>query len=319
MKQRKWMICTTLAIGLLLPSLLLAGNKTAQVKGVVTDENDQPLSGVLIEVVDSNGSGDVVAKATTDDEGKYSVVINDATRAYTYKLTKDGYVPFSTDELKVKTATTSEYNFQLPSLASRKVRNPDGSYNMSEEALPVFNEGVNAIQAGDFTTATEKFKKVVELDPSVVPAYSILGGIYLKDSKAQDALDMAEKALAIEPDNPKALLVQMKAFEMLGDKDKAEAARESYLKAVPEEATKQLLKEAEQSYNAGKMVEAKETLEKVMAQEPDNARGNYLLGLVLVNQGDNAGAKEHLQKFVQLAPDDPDADAARQMLEYLNK
>jgi Tfp pilus assembly protein PilF len=318
MKQTKWLLVIALAIGLAMPAAIWAGSKTAQVTGVVTDENDQPLSGVTIDVVDSNGDGQVVASATTDEEGKYSIVLNDATRSYAYKLSKDGYVPFRTD-LKVPTAKTSAYNFQLPSLASRKSRNPDGSYNMSEDALPVFNEGVNAIKAGDFDTAAEKFEKVVELDPSVVPAYSILGGIYLKDGKAQEALDMADKALAIEPENEKALLVRVKGYEMLGDSDKADEARAAYLKAVPAEATKQLLKEAEADYNAGNMSQARETLEKLVAQDPDNPRANYLFGLVLVNQGDNAAAKEHLQKFVQLAPDDPDASTAQQMIDYLNK
>jgi len=318
MKQTKWILAIAAMLAITLPAALWAGNKTAQVTGVVTDENDQPLSGVKIDVVDTSGDGDIVATTTTDDEGKYSLVLNDATRSYTYRLTKEGYVPFST-ELKVPTAKTSEYNYQLPSLASRQARNPDGSYNMSEEALPVFNEGVNAIKAGDFATAEEKFQKVVELDPSVVPAYSILGGIYLKDRKAQEALDMADKALAIEPENEKALLVRMKAYEMLGDAEKLNEARAAYLKAVPAEAAKQLLSEAENDYNGGKMAEAKDALEKVMAQDPDNPRANYLLGLVLVNQGDNAEAKKHLEKFVKLAPDDPDASTAQQMIDYLNK
>ena len=41
-----------------------------------------------------------------------------------------------------------------------------------------------------------------------------------------------------------------------------------------------------------------------------------MLGLVYVNTGDSAKAKEHLQKFIDLAPDDPEVATAKQMLDY---
>ena len=42
-----------------------------------------------------------------------------------------------------------------------------------------------------------------------------------------------------------------------------------------------------------------------------------MLGLVYSNAGESAKAKEFLTKFVKLAPNDPDASAAKEMLEYL--
>jgi Tfp pilus assembly protein PilF len=42
-----------------------------------------------------------------------------------------------------------------------------------------------------------------------------------------------------------------------------------------------------------------------------------MLGLCYVNSGDNAKAKEHFSRFLELAPDDPDAGTAAEMVQYL--
>jgi Flp pilus assembly protein TadD len=54
-----------------------------------------------------------------------------------------------------------------------------------------------------------------------------------------------------------------------------------------------------------------------VAADPDLAGAHDTLGLALVNQGDNAGALRHLQRFLDLEPDHSDSEAARQMVEYL--
>ena len=49
---------------------------------------------------------------------------------------------------------------------------------------------------------------------------------------------------------------------------------------------------------------------------PDHAKANYLLGIALVGE-DPAKAKGLLEKFIALAPNDPDAATAKEMLQYL--
>jgi Flp pilus assembly protein TadD len=70
-------------------------------------------------------------------------------------------------------------------------------------------------------------------------------------------------------------------------------------------------------YNGNRIPEAAKVLEGVLQTDPKNARAHYMLGLCYTNTGDLARAKEHLETFLQLAPNDPEAQSARQMLAEL--
>jgi thioredoxin-like negative regulator of GroEL len=70
-------------------------------------------------------------------------------------------------------------------------------------------------------------------------------------------------------------------------------------------------------YNEGKTGEALPQFERAVAADPQLAKARYLLALCYVNAGQPARAKAELEAFLELAPDDPDAPAAREMLGYL--
>ncbi len=44
-----------------------------------------------------------------------------------------------------------------------------------------------------------------------------------------------------------------------------------------------------------------------------------MLGLCYVGEDNKEKAKEHLGKFLELAPNDPDAGTAQEMLKYLSQ
>ena len=72
------------------------------------------------------------------------------------------------------------------------------------------------------------------------------------------------------------------------------------------------------AYNANDNEKTKERFGKVLEVDPTNAQAHYLLGLVYLGEGDKAKTRDNLERFLELAPDDPDADAARDILEYLD-
>jgi len=71
------------------------------------------------------------------------------------------------------------------------------------------------------------------------------------------------------------------------------------------------------SFNAGNMEQAKDMFERILEIQPDHARAHYHLGLCYVSLGDTARGKELLTRFVELAPQDPDAAVAREMIATL--
>ena len=51
--------------------------------------------------------------------------------------------------------------------------------------------------------------------------------------------------------------------------------------------------------------------------DASQAKAHYFLGLDHLSKGNNAEAKTSLETFIRLAPDDPDAATAGEMLSYI--
>ena len=78
-----------------------------------------------------------------------------------------------------------------------------------------------------------------------------------------------------------------------------------------------LYKQGVAVFNAGQIDDARALFDRVLELDPDHAHSHYMLGMCFVNTGDNAQALEHLEKFLELDPENPDAATAREMVNYL--
>ena len=127
---------------------------------------------------------------------------------------------------------------------------------------------------------------------------------------------MAEKVLELDSDNVNALKIRYDARRGLGDEDGARHALGALVEADPGWAATDLFNHAVDLYNSDEMQGAAAALARVVEANPADAKARYLLGMASYNLGDMTAAKEHLHAFVELAPDDPDAAVAREMLKY---
>lgn len=186
-----------------------------------------------------------------------------------------------------------------------------------DTAARVYNLGVAALRAGELGTAAERFEKALELEPGLMPALSALAGVHVQRGEWEAALEMADRMLEREPDNPRALLVRYDAFTRLGDEAKAQAAFETLQGLDPASAAEAFFRQGETLFDQGNAAAAAEAFRKVVDSQPDHAMGHYRLGLALASSGDLEGAKEHLARFLELAPEHPEAPTAREMLEAL--
>ena len=188
--------------------------------------------------------------------------------------------------------------------------------DLSDVAARVYNEAVEAYNAGDAAEALSKFLQVIDLDPDLVSAYVVLGSLYLQQDAAAQALSMAKEALAREPDNVQAYKVQYDAARQLGDMAAADAALDGLVDVDPEWVASGLFEHAVEMFNAGNLPLAKAELDRVLQAKPDHARAHYVLGMVEFNSGNSDRAVELLQQFMELAPDDPDVATAKEMISY---
>jgi hypothetical protein len=54
----------------------------------------------------------------------------------------------------------------------------------------------------------------------------------------------------------------------------------------------------------------------VVKAHPELAKARFMYGVALYNTGQVEAGREQLEAFLELAPDDPDAEVARGLLEY---
>ena len=187
----------------------------------------------------------------------------------------------------------------------------------TEAAIRIFNAGADAARAGNLDTAITLFGKAIELDPELAPAHAAQSRLLLARERYQEALTSAEKALELDPGLVEVQRTRYEAYRRLGQEDKAREVFEELAAADPEGLAETLLERGRAAFQAGETAAAVQALEQAVQAKPDHARAHYWLGLSYANAGDNAKAKQHLQKFVELAPDDPEAGSAKEMIAYM--
>ncbi len=128
----------------------------------------------------------------------------------------------------------------------------------------------------------------------------------------------AEAILANDPQNEAAIRARYNASLALGDENMIVDALVDLAAVEPETSRQGLWVLALRAYDAEDLAQAKDLFEKVLDVDPNDARGHYFLSLVCVSEGINSEAIVHLKRFLELAPDDPDAATATELLSFLS-
>ncbi|HVR28554.1 MAG TPA: tetratricopeptide repeat protein, partial [Thermoanaerobaculia bacterium] len=297
--------------------LLAAGAAHAQLPGTmfgqVFDDQGQPIAGVKI-VLTNPESPSFRQEETTDDRGRYTVFVASSLPAYTLQMSKEGFQPISLNGVKIPARQRTRRNFDLtPAAAAAAPTQQQGEEAATGGGIvKIYNEGVLALNANDLVTAKAKFAEAIEKNSEYGQAYGGMARVLWKEEAWQEALDNALKSLELHPDDTEIHQVLYAAYSGLGQKDKADEILKRMQADNPEKAGLNLFNQGADLYNAGQVAEAKAIFEQILQTQPDHAKTHYMLGLCYVGEDDKAKAKEHLGRFLELAPDDPDAATAQE-------
>ena len=190
---------------------------------------------------------------------------------------------------------------------------------LTEEAKKVYNEGIGLLKAGDEEGAYAKFQEAVEFDANLREAQFAVATTALKVGHDAEAAAAAKAILDENPQDAEAIGIRYNAALKLGDEAMLIDALVGLAAVEPEVARDGLWKLALAAYDVDDMARATERFGKVLEVHPDNARAHYYLGLIYVGEGANEEAQHHLQRFLELTPDDPDAATASDLVAYLSE
>jgi Tfp pilus assembly protein PilF len=312
-------LCAAFAAG-----LLSAAGAYAQLPGTlfgqVFDDKEQPIAGVKITVTNPE-SPSFKQEEVTDDRGRYSIFVANSLPGYTISMAKDGYQQFSMPGVKIPARQRTRRNFTLNAAAAVAVQPGEAPIEDAGGGgiVKVYNEGVIALNAGDLVTAKTKFTEAIEKNPEYGQAYGGLARVLWKEESWQGALDNALKSVQLNPEDTEINQVLYAAYNSLGQKDKAEEVLKKMQAENPEKAGLNMFNQAADLYNSGNVAEAKKIFEQIAAGQPNHAKTHYMLGMCYAGEDNKPKAKEHFEKFLQLAPDDPDAGTAQEMLKYVSQ
>ena len=186
-----------------------------------------------------------------------------------------------------------------------------------EAAIRVYNLGAEATRKEQTEVAIRQLRRAMEIDPTLTDAYVNLANLYLAKKQNKEALEVADSLLKQDPNNGQVQGLRYAALTALGDKAGAKQAFDAMEAGTANQTPQESFRQGVALYNANNIPEAMKAFERTLAKDPNFAKAHYLLGLALASSGQNAKAKEHIESFLKLAPNDPDAKEAQEMLGYL--
>lgn len=197
----------------------------------------------------------------------------------------------------------------------------------SSLAIELYNRGAELLQQRESAAAYAQFEKAHEANPELLPALEALATVAYDLERYDEALKWADLLLApskaeaaeegAEPEpNERGLRTRFLVFDAMNEDEAAAAAFEAYRKVAPVAAADLLYQRADLDFRDGRTEAAKEALERVLEIDPEHPRAHYTMGLVLAGT-DPTEARNYFERFLELAPDDPEAAMARDMLEHL--
>jgi tetratricopeptide (TPR) repeat protein len=200
----------------------------------------------------------------------------------------------------------------------RLAATPSGTVNAASLAIPnearqAFEKGATARRRGNWKAAERELAKAVKLHPEYAEAWHELGLAYRAQKRPEDAWRAFQHALSADPNYlPPHFAVAALHLERREWKELA-AIAEHVIEIDPKGHPLAYLHQAIALSHLGKLDAAENSARRVLELDKEQrlTAVHVVLGLTLAARGDNAGAAEQFRKYLEQAPDAPDAEAVR--------
>lgn len=213
-------------------------------------------------------------------------------------------------------------------------------------AVELVNDAHHALSEGDLDRAEALCRRAIAVQPRFAPAHHLMGMLCGQTERLQEALAALDRALVLDPASVPIRIDRGHVLRLLGDMDEAAASYRAALSMDPQSRLAAVslgdlllarndADGAAQAYRSalacpadGRAVkgcvtaldrlerhaEARAACEAVLAREPQHVEAHAALGyLMLKREFDAAGALRHLDRAIELAPQNPELHLNRGM------
>jgi Flp pilus assembly protein TadD len=187
------------------------------------------------------------------------------------------------------------------------------------KAQSAWKAAMKAMDAGNLPETARQMEVAVKAVPKFPFGWNALGIVYEKREMQSEAKDAFQHAVEQDPKMLPAYLNLARLSIKTKDWDSASKASDALLRVdkrmFPEIYLHQAVARYELKDLAGAEASAQEAVR--IDQFHRMPRAEYVLGRILNAKGDTAGAREHIAKYLELAPNAPDGAQVRAQLENL--
>lgn len=187
---------------------------------------------------------------------------------------------------------------------------------LDPKLVPAWQNLARACQIENDSACTiDAWQHVLALQPGDIEAHRSLAVAYEQTQRIPDAEKMLEQLVVLDPKDPAHLL----ELARLQDKARNYEGALSYLAhardIAPNDAQIHFLW-AQEAMKLNLVAEARASLQRALAIDPQNPAFNYAMGFVLLSTRDAATAGSYFQKYVAARPDNPKGHYALGIAEY---
>ncbi len=220
----------------------------------------------------------------------------------------------------------------------RQVKERAAALARNKELNDAFNQGMEGLKTRQWQQSIEGFQKAASIDPKQHVIWGNLAEAYMGLSATKTGAEQQEawnkaieaynKAIELKPDdaayhnNFALALAKQKKF------DEARAELEKAAQINPAGAGQYYYNLGAVLTNIGQIEAATEAFKKAVEADPKYANAQYQYGVSLMGKATIApdgkmvpppGAREAFEKYLQLEPNGPNAEAAKAMLDAMTQ
>jgi tetratricopeptide (TPR) repeat protein len=224
-------------------------------------------------------------------------------------------------------ATSHDPTYTAPTLILSKNIPDPYSISVSSDKIPdraksSFEAAMKALDAPNFSQAATQLTAAVKASPKFAEGWHALGVVDERLERHPDAREAYEQALKL---NPKllqpyvtlaALCIKTKDWDCAA-KTAADGIKADNKHAYPELYMHQAVVQYERKDLSGAESSVQQAIQ--LDQYHHHPREEWVLGRILEAKGDAGAAKQHMEKYIQLAPTAPDIVAVRVYVDSLGK
>ncbi len=320
-------VLLALLVGL---SALPAVAQVTGMKGVCKDVEGKFVTDGVVEIVNSDTGRKMTTK--TDKNGEYRI-IGLTPGNYDVALLRNGVKVDTVNKVPIGVGDMRDVNFDLKKDVGAAKGPTEEELKKQQETVKQNEKikGLNAKlgevrdleKAGNYDQAISVMQEVTTADSTKDLLWAYLGEAYMGGKKYPEAVDAYQKAVAIKGDSALYHNALANAYNKAGQSDKSIEEYNKVAQMDPAGAATAYFNMGAVYTNAGKSDDAIAAFDKAIAIDPNRAEAYYWKGVAMTGKMTTgkdgkvvaaSGTAECFQKYLELKPDGPLAQPAKDML-----